>query len=171
MILAFVKKVVNQFFSEGIVPKSWKSAQITPLLKKPSLDHNVASSYRPISNLPVLSKLSERLVLNRVMSYLNNSNLLSTHQSAYRRHHSTGTAVTKLYSDILGAADDGKLSLLVLLDLSADFDLNYYSILLKRLESTYGFDGLTLEWFKIYLSDRSFNVRCSGKNQILLTLQ
>ena len=89
MILPFVKSMVNQSFSEGIVPKSWKSAQITPLLKKPSLDHNVASSYRPISNLPVLSKLSERLFLNRVMSYLNNSNLLPIHQSAYRRHHST----------------------------------------------------------------------------------
>ena len=57
------------------------------------------------------------------MSYLNNSNLLSTHQSAHRRRHSTGTAVTKVYSDILGAADDGKLSLLVLLDFSDAFDL------------------------------------------------
>ena len=64
MILPFVKGFVNQSFSEGIVPKSWKSAQITPLLKNPSFDHNVSSSYRPISNLPVLSKLSERLVLN-----------------------------------------------------------------------------------------------------------
>ena len=131
-------------------------------VEKPSLDHNVASSYRPISNLPVSSKLSERLVLNRVMSYLNNSNLLPNHQSAYRRHHSTETAVTKVYLDILGAADDGKLSLLILLDLSAAFDLVDHSILLKRLESTYGFDGLTLEWFKNYLSDRSFNVRRSG---------
>ena len=68
MILPFVKSMVNQFFSEIIVPKSWKSAQITQLLKKPAHDHNVASSYRPISNLPVLSKLSERIVLNRVMS-------------------------------------------------------------------------------------------------------
>ena len=154
--------MVNQSFSEGIVTKSWKSAQITPLLKKPSLDHNVASSYRPISNLPVLSKLSERLVLNRVMSHLNNSNLLPTHQSAYRRHYSTKTAVTKVYSNILGPADDGKLSLLLLLDLSAAFDLVDHSILLERLESTYGFDGLTLGGFKNYLSDRSFNVRCSG---------
>ena len=151
--------MVNQSFSEGIVPKSWKSAQITPMLKKPSLDHNVASSYRPISNLPVLSKLSEKLVL---MSYLNNSNLFPTHQSAYRRYHSTETAVTKVYSDILGAADEGKLSLLILLDLSAAFDFVDHSILLKRLESTYGFDGPTLEWFKNFLSDRSFNVRCSG---------
>ena len=95
------------------------------------------------------------------MSYLNNSNLLPTHQS-YCHHHSTETAVTKVYSDILGAADEGKLSLLILLDLSAAFDLVDHSISLKRLESTYGFDGLTLEWFKNYLSDRSFNVRCSG---------
>ena len=160
MILPFVKSMVNQSFSEGIVPKSLKSASL--LVKKPSLDHNVASYYRPISNLPVLSKLSERFVLNRVMSYLNNSNLLLTHQSAYRRHHPTETAVTKVYSDILGAADDVGLSLLILLDLSAAFDLVDHSILLKRLESSYGFDGFTLEWFKNYLSDRSFNVRCSG---------
>ena len=67
-----------------------------------------------------------------------------------------------MYSDILGAADDGKLSLLILFYLSAAFDLIDHSNLLKRLESTYGFDGLTLEWFKNYLSDRAFNVRCSG---------
>ena len=96
------------------------------------------------------------------MSYLNNSNLLPTHQSAYRCHHSIETAVTKVYSDILGAADDGKLSLVILLDLSAAFDLVDHSLLLKRLESTYGFDGLTLEWFKNYSSDRSFIVRCCG---------
>ena len=64
MILPFVESMVNQSFSEEIVPKSWKLTQLTPLLKKPSLDHNVASSYKLISNLPVLSKLSERLVLN-----------------------------------------------------------------------------------------------------------
>ena len=96
------------------------------------------------------------------MIYLNNSNLFPTHQSVYRRHHSTETASTKVYSDILGAANDGKLSLLILLELSAAFDLVDHSILLKQLKSTYGFDGLTLEWFKNYLSDRSFNVRCSG---------
>ena len=96
------------------------------------------------------------------MSSLNNSNFLPTNQSAYRRHHSTETAVTKVYSDIFGAADDGKLSLFILLNLSAAFDLVDYSILLKRLESTYGFDGLTLEWFKNYSSDRFFNVSCSG---------
>ena len=64
MILPFVKSMINQSFSKGSVPKSWKWAQITPLLKKPGFDTTVASSYRAFSNLPVLSKLSERLVLN-----------------------------------------------------------------------------------------------------------
>ena len=93
------------------------------------------------------------------MNHLINPNLLPTHLLAYRRHHSTGTVVTKVYSDILGAADNSKLSLLILLDLSAAFDLIHTNFLLKRLESTYGFDGLTLEWFKNYLSDRSFDIR------------
>ena len=122
MILPFVKSMINQSFSKGSVPKSWKWAQITPLLKKPGFDTTVASSYRAFSNLPVLSKLSERLVLNWVMSYLNNSSIFHTHQSAYRRPHSTETAVTKRISDILGATDDGKLSFLILLNLSAAFD-------------------------------------------------
>ena len=74
-----------------------------------------------------------------------------------------------MYSDILGAADDGKLSLLILLDLSAAFDSVDHIILLKRLESTDGFDGLTLEWFKNYLSDKSSKVRCSETKSNFVT--
>ena len=115
-------------------PKS-KTTNIWSHIKSVSgLDHNVVSSYRPISNLLLLSKLAKRLVLNRVMSYLNNSNLLFTHQSAYRRRHSTETAVTKVYSDILVAVDDGELSLFVLLNPAALFGLVDHSIVLKQLK-------------------------------------
>ena len=65
-------------------------------------------------------------------------------------------ADTYVYSDILGVGDEGKPFLLILLDFLAVFDLVDHGILLKRLESPYGFDGLTLEWFKNYLSNRSF---------------
>ena len=66
------ESVVNQSSSERIVLKSWESGQSTPFLKRPSLDHNVPSSYRLISYLPVLSKLSEGSVLKKLMSYINN---------------------------------------------------------------------------------------------------
>ena len=79
----------------------------------------------------------------KILRFSSSKNGPPIHQSAYLRHHSTEKAVTKGYSDILGAANDGKLSLLILLDLSAAFELVDHSILLKRLESTYGLDGLT----------------------------
>ena len=66
-----------------------------------------------------------------------------------------------MYFDILGTADDGKLSLFILIKLSAAFDFFDYSIFIKWLISLYGFDGFKLEWFMNYLSKRSLNVRCS----------
>ena len=68
MILTLVKSVVNLSFSDEIAPKSCKSAQITPLLGNPSLDHNVASSYRPISKQPLLSMFSKKFIHNKFMS-------------------------------------------------------------------------------------------------------
>jgi len=79
-------------------------------------------SYRPIANLPVLSKLLERLVARQLLNYLNASRLLPERQSAYRAHHSTETAVTKVLADILLALDKGDIAMLTLLDLSVAFD-------------------------------------------------
>ena len=92
------------------------------------------------------------------MSYLNNSNLPSTQNSTYFCHCFTGIAVIKLYSEIFVTANDGKFPILLLLDLSAAFDIFDHNTLLKRLKSTYGFDGSTFKWFLNYLSNKSFNV-------------
>ena len=99
-------------------------------------------------------KLLEQIFLPRIVTHLNNNNLLSSFQSAYRRHHSTETALLKVSTDILEAADNKKISLLVLLDLSSAFDLIDHQILSKRLNESFGLNDLTLEWF------RSFNVKC-----------
>jgi len=95
---------------------------VTPILKKSRLDEASPSSYRPISNLTVISKLLERLVSWQLVAYLETNHLLPTTQSGYRRGHSTETATICVLSDLLDAVDRGDTSALVLLDLTAAFD-------------------------------------------------
>jgi hypothetical protein len=78
------------------VPSSYKTAYITPLLKKPDLDPADVRSFRPISNLPFASNLLERLVARQLMAYLNATGLLPSLQSAYRVNHSTETVLLKV---------------------------------------------------------------------------
>ena len=79
-------------------------------------------------------------------------------QSAYRQYHSTETAVTKVYNDLLLAADQGDVSALCLLDLTAAFDTVDHDFLMLRLEHQFGLRGVVLQWFSSYLSDRTFQV-------------
>ena len=162
ILAPFLANLFNKSLAEGKLPQTFKMAHITPVLKKPNLDISDTSSYRPISNLSVISKLLERLVHVRITNHLNNNNLFPLNQSAYRRSHSTETAVLKVFSDALSAADNGKLTLLVLLDLSAAFDTVDHSILLQRLGSYFGLGGSTIKWFDSYLNGRSYQVRINN---------
>jgi len=137
----------------------FKSALITPLIKKPDLESTDPRSYRPISNLSVVSKLLERIVFRQLYSYLSAADLLLRLQSAYRTHQSTETAVLKVLTDILYAVDDGDLSVLALLDLSAAFDTVDHDILLTRLKVSFGIGGAALDWFQSYLTIRVECVR------------
>ena len=136
-----------------------KSAYITPILKKAGMDTTDPKSYRPISNLSVLSKLLERLVAKQLVAYLKDNDLLPDRQSAHRAHHSTETAVLRVLSDILLALDSGNLAVLTLLDLSAAFDSVDHATLLQRLSISYGIGGSVIAWFTSYLSDRCQYVR------------
>ena len=101
----------NWSLEHGSVSSSFKSAYITPLLKKADLDPADVKSYRPISNLTIFSKLFERLVSLQLVKYLKDNNLLPDLQSAYRAMHSTETVVLKVLSDTLLALDSGNLVL------------------------------------------------------------
>ena len=118
--------------------------------------------YRPISNLSYISKLLERCVNIQLNDYLSANNLLPPVQSAYRKFHSTESAVLKVLSDIYAAADEKMVTLLGLLDLSAAFDTVDHQILFDRLRHEYGLDGTVLSWFKSYLTNRTICVHYNG---------
>ena len=126
------------------------------LLKKPSLDKNRLKNYRPISNLPLLTKILEKVVLHKRLSHLQENNLSNPFQSAYRAGHSTETVLLRIANDILSALDNDNISVLLFLALSAAFDTTDHQILLSRLNSVFGIQSTALQWFQSYLSD-SYN--------------
>ena len=91
---------INLSLTEGSFPSHFKSAHVCPLLKKPSLNKNSMNNYRPVSNLTLLSKVLEKVVVNQLNSHINSSNTSNQYQSAYRKFHSTETALLKIHSDI-----------------------------------------------------------------------
>ena len=112
-------------------------------------------NYCPVSNLPFLSKVLERIVLKQFLQHLESYSLLESFQSAYRKCHSTETALLHVVNDLLQASDSGHVSILSLLDLSAAFDTTDHDILIKTLHTTFGCSGTVLDWFISYLSFRT----------------
>ena len=109
-----------------------------------------------------MSKILEKVVVSQLMSHLNRHNLFSSFQTVYRPGHSSKPALPKVVNDILLAMDEGKLSVLVLLDLSAAFDTIDHGILLHRLQHVFGFQGTVLSWFRSYLTKRFQIVSTQG---------
>ena len=146
----------------GHFPTCWKSAVVLPLLKKPGLDLQI-ENFRPVSNLQFISKLVEKAVALQLQSHLSLKGLYPIAQSAYRKYHSTETALLKVKNDILMAINKQCVTLLVLLDLSSAFDTLNHQTLLNTLHSEFGIDGTALLWFKSYLFNRSQQVSIHGK--------
>ena len=145
-IIPIVTSIMNKSLSSGIVPQCFKHALVKSLLKKVSLDPNCLKHYRPVSNLPFLSKVLERIVLRQFLQHLQSHNFLEPFQSTYRKCHSTETALLRVVNDLLQASDSGCVSILPLLDLSAAFDTIDRNILITSLRSTFGCSGAVLDW-------------------------
>ena len=158
ILISTITDIVNLSLSTGKFPSCLKTALVKPLLKKPGLDPNVLSNYRPISNLPFLSKVIERAVAIRLTSYLDRNHLLPQRQSAYRPGHSTETALLQVVDHLLRAVDKGNIVIMILLDLSAAFDTLNHNTLLLRLQRDFGLSEMALQWFKTYVSGRTQRV-------------
>ena len=152
-ILPSLTDLFNSSLASGIFPQCFKSALVTPILKKMCLDHNDLNNYQPVSNLCFIAKILEKLVLFQVYSYLNSPNLYNTCQSAYRPGHSTETALLRVVSDLFLSLNKGNISVLALLDFSSALDTIDHTILVHRLHTDFGFTDTVLQLFSSYLTD------------------
>ena len=123
VLAPIITNMVNTSFNQGNFPKSQKHAIVGLRIKKPSLDPTDLKSYRPVSNIAFMSKLIERIALNHFSVHSGVFKLLPARQLAYRRFHSTETAVAIINNDIVHATDARQIMALVLLNLSARLTL------------------------------------------------
>ena len=153
-----VSFIINDSLVTGKFPSVLKNALVRPAIKDEKGDVNSFNNYRPISNLPFLSKLIEKSVQKQMTKHLDYHNLHAEHQSGYRSNHSCETATLTIYNDLLCISDMKSKVILLLLDLSAAFDTVNHHLLLIKLKKDFGFEGTVLEWFTSYLNNRSFTV-------------
>ena len=150
-------KIINQTFESRTFPTSERKGIIYPLLKSHDLDVNVLANYRPITNVSYLSKLIENAIYEQLYTHVSTNKLLPDMQSAYRKHHSTESALTRMYSDIITNMDNHLHTIVISLDLSSAFDSIDHGILLEELSSIGVIDG-ALSTIKSYLEDKQVMV-------------
>ena len=156
-----VSSLINKSLAEGHVPEILKIAKVVPIYK--SKDKEQFSNYRPISLLPVISKVLEKIMHKRLYNFMCSQGSICNHQYGFRPKHSTSHAVTELVQYINNSFDNNENLIGVFLDLSKAFDTIDHNILLNKL-NYYGVRGVALDWFKSYLSDRSQYVSFKSTN-------
>lgn len=146
--------IINQSITTGIFPDKLKIAVVSPIYKNQNLDIHKFNSYRPISLLPAISKIFEKIIYKQTYNYFTNNQLFLNSQYGFRQGHSTEMASLELVDRIAKDIDAKKTPFSIFLDLSKAFDTLDHGILIEKLKY-YGINGITLEWFKSYLTNRS----------------
>ena len=168
-VIELITKIVNMSLEEGVFCINWKLAVVRPLLKKLGLEL-IKANYRPVSNLPFISKVVEKCMLLQLSRHCEDFNLQPDYQSAYRENYSCETAVLRISNDILWAFERQSITSLVAIDLSAAFDTVDHAILLNILNGKFGITDKALKWFDSYLRPRSFKViidqQCSNNQDL-----
>ena len=153
IIAFYLTCIINTSIVTGVFPLAWKHALVIPLFKNGDFDH--VNNYRPISLLPILSKILEKIVSKQLLNFLENNHCLSKCQHGFRPNLSTETALTVVTDAIYNNMDNKKISLLTLCDLSKAFDSVSHSILLKKCSNL----NIDPQWFRSYLTNRSQSVK------------
>ena len=147
--------IISISISSPVLSEEWKYARVVPLYKDG--DKKCMDNYRPISVLPVASKILERAVQIQLLQHLDKSSQLSPFQCGFRKNHSTQDAVTYFTDCIRKGIDEGCVTAAVFVDFRKAFDSVNHQLLLKKLPG-YGINNHELRWFKNYLTSRCQSV-------------
>ena len=163
-----LEHIFNLSLSTGCCPDLLKIAKVIPIYKKD--DPSLVNNYRPISLLPSISKILEKLVYKRLDSFLSLNNILISSQFGFRKKFSTDFAITKLLDNVIQSLSNKEHAIALFMDLSKAFDTIDHDILLYKLEK-YGIRGIVLSWFKSYLSNRQQFVSIDDANSSYLNIK
>ena len=167
LISSPLSQIISESFQAGIFPDKMKLAKVIPLFKKGCL--LTPSNYRPISILSVFSKITEKVMYERLHKFLEKHEILYTLQFGFRASHSINHALVSLTEAIKNSLDNRKFGCGIFIDLQKAFDTVNHDILLMKLEH-YGIRGAAQKWFKSYLSDRKQYVSINGSNSSYLNV-
>lgn len=149
----------NAIIDSRTFPTVWKKAIVTPLPKTSNASE--PKDFRPISVLPAISKVLEKILLVQITGFLQTADphLLAKHQSGYRAHHSTTTAMTKVVHDIYNNFDNNYCTVMVLVDFSLAFNCVKHTKLQQKLRREFDFDDSAVQLIESFLRNRSQAVK------------
>ena len=155
--------LVNLSIRKQTFANKWKIGRVVPVHKEKGVKENEVSSYRPISLLSVTGKIVEKIVQKQMLEYLEESEQINDKNNAYRRHHSTTSAVIAMTEALFEATDHNMIATVMTIDKSCAFDSVEHEILLEKLR-IYNFGSAACNWLRSYLSYRSQYVSIGSKN-------
>ena len=161
-------QVANLSFQQGIFPEELKIAAVTLTYK--AKDTMMFDNYRPISLIYVLAKILERLMYNRLLTFINKYQICNKHQFEFREKHSTFMVLIILIVNLVNAIDNGKRAVRIFLDLQKAFDTVDHCIFLENLYF-YGIRGQAFDWFSGYLQNHQQLVNYCGCESYLKTIK
>ena len=150
-----ISQICKLFVKYTIFPSDCKIAKLKPLFKKGS--KTAPQNSRPISLLPLVSKIIERVIHDQTQSFLDKNDIIYRYQSGFRKFFSTDSCLSYLNNKIAAGFESGLYTAMILINLQKAFDTVNHNILLKKMEFI-GFSEETTKWFKSYLSNRKFKV-------------
>lgn len=158
-VTGIISKLINNVFTTGVFPPELKKNKITPIFKSGKKDQ--MNNYRPITVVNTLSKVLERVIKERLMSFIDENSLLDQYQYGFVKSSSTLAATVDFISTISKALDEGKIVVVVFIDLKKAFDVVSHDLLLRKLQDL-GLGPLFLKLLNTYLVDRKQFVSLSG---------